>query len=719
MMKSALRLLFVFAFTSAFLHGDPAPPSPDEDTLLLTWQRDPTTTMTLQWLEPGYHPPLGARQEEKARIPVGVPRVADPSLNTWPEDGVLEVDSFTDLEHLRHDPEVFSARMRMGWNEEGFFVWLMVQDPAPFESANDRRLRDGDSVISFLSTGAGSPERLQMLFAPGRDPEQEAPRLSIRDHRSGNDLEEITVDFAVTPTDGGYLAAFRYPWDIFGLDARTGTTFAFHTHLYAFDGRQGEKRFLGWSPNSQIHADPSRMMPLELVEEAQGPRRLEAAHLESRTGQTIIVFGHPDQVGQTVTFQAGDMELGEVVLEAREYSAYARFEVPQQVKDGRIGSVAVIVDGDVLEYVTPDLEFLKKFRTAAHSLEYWVDGEEDRTRVAAERHEMTAWRATTRHRVTRENLTPDTTYRFRINESDRIFAFRTMPETLSRPLVVAVGGDTRHRKEWMLRTNRQAMAYNPDFIVWGGDLAYADARESRLYRWDEWFEANAEGLVGEDGRLVPLVVAIGNHEVFRGYAANSPDFDNTDDWRMRNAPFFYQLFAFPGLPGYETLHFGDYLSLVILDTGHANEIPGKQTEWLEQTLDGLRGQLHVIPVYHVPAFPSHRAYAGRLSAEVREHWLPLFERMDNLKVAFENHDHTYKRTPPIRNTAVSPDDGIVYVGDGAWGVATRPVHDPETTWYLERAESIRHAIIMTIHPDTLDFEVVSEDGEIIDRFRIE
>ena len=37
--------------------------------------------------------------------------------------------------------------------------------------------------------------------------------------------------------------------------------------------------------------------------------------------------------------------------------------------------------------------------------------------------------------------------------------------------------------------------------------------------------------------------------------------------------------------------------------------------------------------------------------------------------------------------------------DGAWGVWTRPVDDPETTCYLEHAEDTRHAIIMTIEEE--------------------
>ena len=66
--------------------------------------------------------------------------------------------------------------------------------------------------------------------------------------------------------------------------------------------------------------------------------------------------------------------------------------------------------------------------------------------------------------------------------------FRTMPETADRPIRFAAGGDVRHQVNWMDQTNRRAMAYEPDFVLWGGDLAYADGREDRAYRWYEFTE---------------------------------------------------------------------------------------------------------------------------------------------------------------------------------------------------------------------------------------
>lgn len=328
-------------------------------------------------------------------------------------------------------------------------------------------------------------------------------------------------------------------------------------------------------------------------------------------------------------------------------------------------------------------------------------------------------------RVELTGLKPDTLYEFRVGEYTRTRKFRTMPDNVvERPVRFAIGGDVRHRIEWTEQTNRQAMKYDPDFVVWGGDLAYADGRPDRAYRWYEMINSMMHTLVTPDGRNVPVVVGIGNHEVKGGYYFRDeherrqgvPAYSQTDESRAAIAPYFFSLFAFPGQPGYGVLDFGDYMSLVALDTDHSNPVEGAQTDWLERVLEERAGVQHVFPFYHVGGFPSVRDPGGDTHVRVREGWVPLFEQY-GVRVAFEHHDHSYKRTYPIRNGKVSA-DGIVYIGDGSWGTRTREIgaRHEEHAWYLKRAAAERHAVIATIHGTHQHFMAVSEDGHIIDEY---
>jgi hypothetical protein len=94
--------------------------------------------------------------------------------------------------------------------------------------------------------------------------------------------------------------------------------------------------------------------------------------------------------------------------------------------------------------------------------------------------------------------------------------------------------------------------------------------------------------------------------------------------------------------------------------------------------------------------------------------MPLFEKY-GVQFAFEHHDHTYKRTLPMLG-GVPDERGIVYLGDGAWGVNVRPVRPVEEYGYMAKVASERHAIVMTLQGRHASFEVVNEDGQIIDRF---
>jgi acid phosphatase type 7 len=325
------------------------------------------------------------------------------------------------------------------------------------------------------------------------------------------------------------------------------------------------------------------------------------------------------------------------------------------------------------------------------------------------------------HRAELAGLAPGGAYEFRIGESGPVRWFRTMPADASAPVRFVTGGDLRHRREWMVNTARQAMRYDPEFVLIGGDLAYADGREDRAYRWIEFFEVMMEDFVTDEGRVVPMIAGIGNHEVRGGRVFQIASFDDSDAWRERYAPYFYTFFAFPGHPGYGVLDVGDYLSMFVLDTDHSTTVEGHQTEWLQARLAERQGRAHLFPVYHVPAFPSVRPFVngdGGIVDRVRANWVPLFERY-GVRVAFENHDHAYKRTVPLREGRQAS-DGIVYIGDGAWGVGTREIGSQspadEDKWYLDTAIAVRHFIVVTMHGPHQHFLVVDAAGGVIDEY---
>lgn len=335
------------------------------------------------------------------------------------------------------------------------------------------------------------------------------------------------------------------------------------------------------------------------------------------------------------------------------------------------------------------------------------------------------------HTVELTQLASDTTYAFRFGrlisverDGETSFeahgpshTFRTMPATLSRPVKFVSGGDVYGGKtlELLDYMCRAAAKLDPDFAMVGGDIAYVNNEPKAHERWFDFFRIWGETMRTSDGRIIPIIPAIGNHEV-HGDTYEIRGGEPRRGMSTERALFFYTLFSFPGRPGYNALDFGSYLSLVALDSFHTNPIPGPQTDWLRATLAQRRQVPFVVPFYHVPAYPSVRSFNTPTSVAVRSNWVPEFDAA-GIRFAFENHDHAYKVTHPLR-AGKRDSAGTRYLGDGAWGVYTRVVLDSEKAPFVDRSFSRNHVFEVTLHPGRADFRAVDPNGEIFDQFTI-
>ncbi len=311
------------------------------------------------------------------------------------------------------------------------------------------------------------------------------------------------------------------------------------------------------------------------------------------------------------------------------------------------------------------------------------------------------------HRVELVNLTPYTLYQFKI--SDQAYYFHTMPIHTETPVRFVVGGDMLHNRiELMKETSRQAAKMNPAFALIGGDIAYSVMKVNapqNIQRWIEWIRAWHECMRTADGRLIPIIAAIGNHEI-------SGHFDQNPS----QARVFSALFPMPGEQIYNVLDFGNYMSIYILDSGHANPIDGEQTNWLKDALMVRQDRLHQFAIYHVPAYPSIRSFYNKYSTTIRQQWVPLFEK-GGINIVFEHHDHAYKRTYPLLHNHIHP-QGVVYIGDGAWGVEqTRQPQSNKKIFYLAKFASARHFILVTLHHREQHIMSINPQGQVLDEYR--
>jgi hypothetical protein len=300
-------------------------------------------------------------------------------------------------------------------------------------------------------------------------------------------------------------------------------------------------------------------------------------------------------------------------------------------------------------------------------------------------------------------LKPGTDYDFRIGHNSPTFRFRTMPAKANDTISFISGGDAGVN-EHAVNNNINAARQDPMFAVIGGDLAYENGKSASTFI--AFLRNYSKHMIGRNGRLIPMVTCIGNHEV-----------DGSYDQPREKAPFFYAMFdgLYPET-GYSVLDFGDYLSLVLLDTGHTSSIGGEQCDWLRQMLKDRMDHPHVMVVNHVPAYPSYRnmvnaSGTGGTGFENREYWVPLFEKY-RVPVVLEHHDHTFKRSKPLLN-GLAHTNGVLYLGDGSWGKLRTP-KPPEKLPHMAAMSKDYHLSLHRLQGQDRFHLALDEFGRVMD-----
>ena len=310
------------------------------------------------------------------------------------------------------------------------------------------------------------------------------------------------------------------------------------------------------------------------------------------------------------------------------------------------------------------------------------------------------------HRAKLSGLKPGTVHTVEVRQGGKnavAIRFRTASDIFSPNLRFVTGGDMYHKREWLDAMNARAGAEDPVFALLGGDLAYAN--NSNPQRWLEWVESWAKHARAPDGRAIPMVVGIGNHEVTGiGY-------------RPKDAPppamagEFYSLFQPPHKRANSTLDFGSYLSLILLDSGHTATI-NSQTDWLEKELAKRKDMPRLMVCYHRPAWGSG---VKDDAIDIQRAWCPLFEK-HRADVVFENDHHCFKRTYPLRAGSRDDTHGVPYLGDGAWGVEVRGPEAKELAKrpWITKAAGTRHLWRVTLGTENIRYEALGADGKVFD-----
>ena len=332
------------------------------------------------------------------------------------------------------------------------------------------------------------------------------------------------------------------------------------------------------------------------------------------------------------------------------------------------------------------------------------------------------------HHVKLNQLKPGTAYYFIAGSDETGYSkemkFKTLPND-STPLRLLVGGDMGTSLQ-VEETSRHATNTEHDIILLGGDLAYAAIAGpySPLGKWDRWLSLLQKITTSPSGFLIPLIIAIGNHEVSTGLLTST--YPHPTHFNFINAPHFFEFFPQQAQPTtgrkktFFTKTLGNHTVLFVLDSGHYHPHEN-QVNWLRRQLSQHQNLPNKIALYHVPLYPNSRSENNPYTKKGREYWKPLFDE-HNLTLAFEHHEHTLKRTFPIKHGTTKKlaestySKGTVYIGNGCWGRSPRE-HNPNK-WYLAKSSSDHHVWSIEVSSKQINLIASGANKQIFDHFSL-
>jgi len=272
------------------------------------------------------------------------------------------------------------------------------------------------------------------------------------------------------------------------------------------------------------------------------------------------------------------------------------------------------------------------------------------------------------------------------------------------------GGDMQNDHNG-IKMSQVAASHEPAFVLFGGDIAYANSNLFCYKRWDWWFYNWNKYMKTPLGYNIPISVTIGNHEA-------GGDRDRTRDEVKFYLEYFPQQLGLANIPPkdrplYHAHQISNHTFAMMLDSGLVEPIIGEQSKWMEEQLNKTTA-VNKVASYHYPLYPAVTV-AKFMTPEEKQTWVDIFERY-NMTAGFENHFHVFKESKPIRGGKVDEETGVVYLGDGAWGIDGGPTFMNADSWWVKTAVQKAHVYVVTASESVFHVRAFDKQNQQITSF---
>lgn len=271
------------------------------------------------------------------------------------------------------------------------------------------------------------------------------------------------------------------------------------------------------------------------------------------------------------------------------------------------------------------------------------------------------------HTVSLTNLTPATTYEYRVGYGQKRSAWQTLTTASGSDFKVLIFPDSQSSdySVWK-QTEEPAWQAHQDanFFINMGDLV--DNGQDQ-YQWNAWFD-----VVSDMAAAIPVAPVMGNHETY------------TLDWKVRMPEAYTHLFALPQVQPekyqnqFYSFDYGD-VHFVVLNTQTKElaefepDLLADQIAWFKQDMAQTTKKWKVVLMHKDPlqyAFQSRPQPREEGFSEEGEEWMPLFDQY-GVDVVLSAHLHTFRDRGHIKDFKRDP-SGPLYIITGVAGNVRYP-----------------------------------------------
>lgn len=293
-------------------------------------------------------------------------------------------------------------------------------------------------------------------------------------------------------------------------------------------------------------------------------------------------------------------------------------------------------------------------------------------------------------------LLPGTNYFFIIKDLGGVskrYWFKTAPGK-PEPFTFVVGGDTKSMGEALeagRASNRLVAKLRPLFVLFNGD--FTSGIGTNPDSWKTWLDDWQDLTTGADGRMIPVLPVMGNHENGNKRNLNI----------IFNAPYQYNDTSHV----YNSLNVGGKL-MHIMALNSEIRIDSLQKKWLVQDLKAHSDFQFKVAAYHKPFFP--HTQRKRENQLIYNSWANLFYE-HGVDLSFDADSHMHKITFPVKPDSFNAshmgfirddDNGTMFIGEGSWGASPRENND-DKPWTLTSG-SFNQIKWIHVFPETQDME---------------